>query len=141
MYMILLNILAYRICTIMNIIIANYVMLYIKMKWFFVRFCLGMYGTYTNSHFWTDLNQTLHTSPPWAGRDRGYVWARNSWPFGPFFFSLGATAESWAQDGFRRDHFPRYSYIRSSSWCSRDVTDITLSQTAESSAAALYPWF
>jgi hypothetical protein len=29
-----------------------------------------MYGTYTNSHFWTDLNQTLHTSPPTSGRDR-----------------------------------------------------------------------
>jgi hypothetical protein len=29
-----------------------------------------MYGTYTNSHFWTDLNQTLHTSPPWSERDR-----------------------------------------------------------------------
>jgi hypothetical protein len=28
-----------------------------------------MYGTYTNSHFWTNLNQTLHTSPPWSGRD------------------------------------------------------------------------
>ena len=29
-----------------------------------------LYGIYTNSHFWTDLNQTLHTSPPWSGRDR-----------------------------------------------------------------------
>jgi len=28
-----------------------------------------MYVTYTNSHFWTDLNQTLHTSLPWSGRD------------------------------------------------------------------------
>jgi len=54
------------------------------------------------------------------------------------FFSLGATAESWAQDGCRRDRFPRYPYIRDSSWCSRDVTDMTLSQTAESSVAALY---
>jgi hypothetical protein len=54
-------------------------------------------------------------------------------------FSLGATAESWAQDGCRRDRFPRYPYIRDSSWFSRDVTDITLSQAAESSAAALYP--
>jgi hypothetical protein len=54
-------------------------------------------------------------------------------------FSLGATAESWAQDGWRRDLFPRYPYIRDSSWCLRDVTDITLSQKAESSAAALYP--
>jgi len=56
-------------------------------------------------------------------------------------FPLGATAESWAQDGCRRDRFPRYPYIRGSSWCSRDVTDITLSLTAESSAAALYPRF
>jgi len=56
-------------------------------------------------------------------------------------FSLGATAESWAQDGCRRGRFPRYPYIRGSSWCSRDVTDITLSLTAESSAATLCPWF
>jgi hypothetical protein len=56
-------------------------------------------------------------------------------------FSLGATAESWALDGCRRYRFPRYRYIRDSSWCSRDVTDITLSQTAKLSAAALYPWF
>jgi len=53
-------------------------------------------------------------------------------------FSLGATAESWAQDSCWRDRFPRYPYIRDSSWCSCDVTDMTLSQTAESSAAALY---
>jgi hypothetical protein len=31
--------------------------------------CLYVW-TYTNSHFWTDLNQTLHTSPYWSGRDR-----------------------------------------------------------------------
>jgi hypothetical protein len=54
-------------------------------------------------------------------------------------FTLGATAESWAQDGCRRDRFPRYPYICGFSRCSRDVTDITLSQAAESSAAALYP--
>jgi len=29
-------------------------------------------------------------------------------------FSLGAAAESWAQDGCRRDRFPRYPYIRGS---------------------------
>jgi hypothetical protein len=54
-------------------------------------------------------------------------------------FSLGSTAESWAKDGCPRDRFSRYPYIRGSSWCSRDVTDITLSQAAEPSAAALYP--
>ena len=29
-----------------------------------------LYGTYTNPHFWTDLNQTLHTYPPWSGEGR-----------------------------------------------------------------------
>jgi hypothetical protein len=48
-------------------------------------------------------------------------------------FSLGAIAESWAQDGCRRDRFPRYLYIRDSSWCSRDVTDM-MSQMAG------HPW-
>ena len=56
-------------------------------------------------------------------------------------FPLGATAESWAQDGCRRDRFPRYPYIRGSSRCVRDVPDITLSLTVESCAAALYPRF
>jgi hypothetical protein len=36
----------------------------------FVCLYVCMYGTYTYSHFWTDLNQILHTSPPWPGRDR-----------------------------------------------------------------------
>jgi hypothetical protein len=36
----------------------------------FVCMYVCMYVPYTNSHFWTDLNQTLHTSPPWSGRDR-----------------------------------------------------------------------
>jgi hypothetical protein len=54
-------------------------------------------------------------------------------------FSLGATAESWAQDDCRRDRFLQYPYIRGSSWCSHDVTDITLLLAAESSTAALYP--
>jgi len=29
-----------------------------------------MFVPHTNPHFWTDRNQTLHTSPPWSGRDR-----------------------------------------------------------------------
>jgi len=45
-----------------------------------------MYGTYTNSHFLTDLHQTLHTSPPWSGRPRGTRNSRPLQPFGPFFF-------------------------------------------------------
>ena len=42
--------------------------LYIKMKWVFVRFCL--FVLYTNPHFWSDLNRTSHTSPPSSGGGR-----------------------------------------------------------------------
>jgi hypothetical protein len=28
-----------------------------------------LFVPYTNSHFWTDPNQTKHTSPPWSGGD------------------------------------------------------------------------
>ena len=37
--------------------------LYIKMN-------VCLFVPYTNPHFWTDLNQTLHTSPQWSRRDR-----------------------------------------------------------------------
>ena len=42
------------------------------LKLFFVRFCLFvcLFVPYTNPHFCTNMNQTLHTSPPWSRRDR-----------------------------------------------------------------------
>jgi hypothetical protein len=39
-------------------------------RWMFACLYVCMYGTHTNSHFWTDLNQTLHMPPPWSGRNR-----------------------------------------------------------------------
>ena len=45
-----------------------FITLVLKLLGLTVYVCV--YGTHTNSHFWTDLNQTLHTSPPWSGRDR-----------------------------------------------------------------------
>jgi len=41
--------------------------IYIKMN---VCLYVCVFVPYTNSHFWTDRNQTLHTSPSWSGRDR-----------------------------------------------------------------------
>jgi hypothetical protein len=67
-----------------------------------------MYGTYINPHFWTDLNQTLHTSPHWSEKDRRVCMGPKLYYLfdilGPY--SLGATAEPWAQDGCRRNRFP-----------------------------------
>ena len=36
----------------------------------YIKINVCLFGTYTNPHFWTDLNQTLHTSPPWSGGGR-----------------------------------------------------------------------
>ena len=85
----------------------------------------------------------LNRSEPNFAHVSPLVWKRPYSMYGPEIlnlfdllgpFSLVATAESWAQDGCRRDRFLRYPYIRDSSWCSCDVTDMT-SQTSESSAA------
>jgi hypothetical protein len=37
---------------------------------FFFFFFLCLFVPYTNPHFWTDLNRTLHTSPPSSGAGR-----------------------------------------------------------------------
>jgi hypothetical protein len=31
---------------------------------------VSLFVPYTNPHFWTDRNQTLHTASPWSGRNR-----------------------------------------------------------------------
>jgi len=41
--------------------------LYIKKN---VCLFVCLFVPYTNPHFWTDRNQTLHKTPPWSGRDR-----------------------------------------------------------------------
>ena len=124
-----------------------------------------MYKTYTNSHFWTDLNQTLHTSPPWSGRDRrvcmdpkfltsSKFWALFLW--GPLQnhghkMAAGATVFrdtliSVIPAGVRvtpptwrcrrRRSHPRQPHIRDSSGSSSNVAE-----TTESSATASYPLF
>ena len=39
-------------------------------KILYIKTNVCLFVSYTNPHFWTDRNQTLHTSPPWSGRDR-----------------------------------------------------------------------
>jgi hypothetical protein len=75
---------------------------------------LCLYGTYTNSHFWTDLNQTLHTSSPWSGRDRRVC-------MGPKFFT---SSTFWA---FFRDR----CRIMGTRWL----------PARPFSTIPLYPWF
>ena len=73
-----------------------------------------LFAPYTNSHFWTDLNQTLHISPPWSGRDRRVCMNPNFLPFRHFDILFASVC--------------RFQDIR---WLPEQ----------ESSAIALYPWF
>jgi hypothetical protein len=64
-------------------------LLYIKINVLFPCLYVCMYGIYTNSRFWTDMNQTLRTPFLWSGRDRGlYMNPKflSSLTFGPFIF-------------------------------------------------------
>jgi hypothetical protein len=73
-----------------------------------------LYGTYTNPHFWTDLNQTLHASPLGLEEVVGYVWT-------PQYFN-----------------FPTFSTYFVGSEC--PFTRGRWLPAPESPATALYPW-
>jgi len=50
-----------------------------------------LFVPYKNSHFWTNLNQILHTSLPWSGRDRRVCMVRKCLTFLPFLtFFVGS---------------------------------------------------
>jgi hypothetical protein len=129
-----------------------------------------MYGTYTNPHFWTDLNQTLYTYPPWSGRDRRvcmdpkFLTSSTFWVL--FFFgwplqnhehkrAAGATVfrdtlmseipagvgETSPTLRRRRRSNRRQPYIRDSSGSSPNVPEMTPWQTTESSATASHLLF
>jgi hypothetical protein len=61
--------------------------------------------------------------------------------YGPENFDLFDLLGPFSLGGTRWLPVRPFSAIRGSSWCSHDVTDITLSLKAESSAAASYPLF
>ena len=128
-----------------------------------------MFVPYTNPHFWTDRNQTLHTSPPWSGRDRRvcmgpkFLTSSTFWALflqGPLQnhghkMAAGATVfrdtlisvvpagvrvtSPTSRCRWRRSH-PQQPYICDPSGSTPNVAEIT-SQTTESSATASYPLF
>jgi hypothetical protein len=74
-----------------------------------------LFVPYTNPHFWTDRNQTLHTSPPRSGRDLEAC-------MGPQYFT-----------------FPTFSTYFVGSGC-RFLRDRWL-LAPHCPATALYPWY
>jgi hypothetical protein len=136
----------------------------------FVDLFVCLYGTYTNLHFWTHLNQTLHTSPLWSGRDRrvsmnpkfltsSIFWVLSLWgPLQKHGHKMTAGAAVFRDDLIsvipagvrvtsptlrcrRRRGHPRQPYIRDSSGSYTNVAEIVSQQTTESSATTSYPLF
>jgi len=63
----------------------------------FVFVCLFvcLFVPYTNPHFWTTLNQTLHTSPPWSRRDRRVCMVRK---YLNLFYISDLIRREWVQN-------------------------------------------
>jgi hypothetical protein len=102
----------------------------------FVCLFVCMYGTYTNSNFWTDLNQTLHTSPSRSGRDRRVCMDPKFLTSSTFWnFFLWRPLQNHGHKMAAGATVFRDALI---SVIPAGV--LVTSQTAESSAAALYPW-
>ena len=105
------------------------------MKWFFVRFCLFLclYGTYTNPHFWTDLNRTMHTSPPSSGGGRRVCTDPQYLTLLDIFVIF--CEEPVQNTGQNMAAGPRVIATALYPWCSRRHL------LKESSVTALYPWY
>jgi len=82
-----------------------------------------LFVPYTNPHFWTDRNQTLHTSPPWSGRDRRICMS-------PQYFTFPTFSTYFVGSGCRFMHSrwlpaPHYSAIALYPWCGACWCDVT----------------
>jgi len=79
--------------------------LYIKMN-------VCLFVSYTNPHFWTDRNQTLHTSPPWSGRDRRVCMDPQYFTFPTFSTYFVVSGCQFVPSDCRRNTAPLLRYIR-----------------------------
>jgi len=106
-----------------------------------------LFVPYTNPHFWNNLTQTLHTSPPRSGRDRRACMDPQYLTFSTFMtFSVESEwripGTKWLPAQVIRESVISVILVAvcvtSRKWrCSRRQFRIL----QESSATALYPWF
>jgi hypothetical protein len=89
----------------------------------FVCMYVCLFVPYTNPHFWTDRNQTLHTYPPWSGRDRRVC-------MGPQYFTFPTFSTYFVGSGCRfvRSRWlpaPHYPTSALYPWCGACRCDVT----------------
>jgi len=113
----------------------------------YIKLNVCLFVPYTNSHFWTNLNQTLHISPPWSGRDCRVCMVRKCLTVSTFLtFFIGSECRilgtKWLPAQVIRDSVISVILaavsVTSRKWrCSRRQFRVL----QESSATASYPWF
>jgi len=113
-------------------VIMNASNLIYKVEIIFCSFLFVLFVPYTNQHFWTDLNQILHTSAPWSGGGRRVCMY-------PQYLNLFDLFDHFCQEpvqnpGHKMAAGPRVIATALYPWCSRRHL------LQESSATALYPW-
>jgi hypothetical protein len=85
-----------------------------------------LYGTYTNPHFWTDMNQTLHTSPPWSGGSRRVCMDPQYFNFPTFStYFVGSECRFVRSRWLPAPHFPATALYPWCGACWCDVTGVT----------------
>jgi hypothetical protein len=78
---------------------------------------------YTNPHFWTDRNQTLHTSPPWSGRGRRLCMGPQYFTFPTFSaYFVGSACPLLRSTWLPAPHYPAAALY---SWCRVCWCDVT----------------
>jgi hypothetical protein len=82
-----------------------------------------LFVPYTNPHFWTDRNQTLHTSPPWSGRDRRVCMGPQYFTLPTFsaYFVVGSCQFIYSR-WLRAPHYPAPALYP---WCGVRWCDVT----------------
>jgi len=82
-----------------------------------------LFVPYTNPHFWTVRNQTLHTTHPWSGRDRRVC-------MGPQYFTFPTFSTYFVGSGCRfvRSRWlpaPHCTATALHPWCGASWCDVT----------------
>jgi len=70
-----------------------------------------LFVPWTNPHFWTDRNQTLHTSPQWSGRDHRVCMGPQYFTFPTFStYFVGSECRFMRNSWLPAPHYPTTRY-------------------------------
>jgi len=109
----------------------------------YIKLNVCLFVPCTNLHFWTDFNQTSHTSPPWSGRDSRVCMVRKCMTFLTFFVGneCRILGTKWLPAQVIRDSVTSVILAAVSVTLRKWPIRRQFRVLQESSATALYPLF